>query len=131
MGMFDYLRCGVKLDDRVGPNTSYQTKDLDCCLDDYWVDPAGYLWRVDTSGTYDFEEATEEELAKAREAKQWLPPFTPVPNNNHGRIHPVDLTRSIRIHASMWKHPKPDHSDWPEFELTFRDGKLILVQVVR
>lgn len=131
MGMFDWVRCAAPLDCRVDRATSYQTKDLDCCLDDYWVDPRGLLWRVDYSGTHDYIEEPAEEIERARAEKKWLPPFRPVPNGNHGRVLPHRLTRTIRIYASEWKHPKPDHSDWPEYELVFRDGELILVQILR
>jgi len=131
MGMFDWLRCAAGLDDRVDESTLYQTKDLDCCLETYWVDPSGKLWKIDESGTYDIVEEPEEEIMAARERKEWLPPFHPVPNGNHGRVMPYLLTRTIRIYPSQWKHPKPDHSDWPEYELVFRDGQLILVQTLR
>lgn len=131
MGLFDYLRCAAPLDARVDRNTSYQTKDLDCCLDDYWVDPVGQLWRIDYSDTHDYVEETVEDLEQARAEKIWLPPFRPVPNGNRGRVRAHRLTRSIRVHPSFWAHPKPDHSDWPEYELTFRDGELVLIQCLK
>lgn len=134
MGMFDWVRCGAKLDGRVGPRDIFQTKDIDCCMDTYWVDPAGRLWRVDQSGTYDIVEESEEDIRKARENREWLAPFRPVPNGNHGRVVPVTLTRTVRIYPSDWRSKLKDtlhHSDWPEYELVFRDGELILVQIVR
>lgn len=133
MGMFDWVRCGClhTHDPRVDTHTTYQTKDLDCCLDDYWVDPAGQIWRVDYSGTHDYVEEPPEEVERARLERRWLPPFTPVPNGNHGRVRPLNLTRTILIYPAQWKHPKPDHSDWPEYELTFRDGKVILIQCLK
>lgn len=131
MGMFDWVRCSAPLDSRVGPSNIFQTKDLECCLETFWVDPNGRLWRIDESGTYDFLEESEEDIISARERKEWLPPFRPIPNGNHGKVTPHYLTRTIRMYPSQWKHPKPDHSDWPEYELVFRDGELILVQTIR
>lgn len=131
MGMFDWVRCAAPLDSRVDSSTVYQTKDLDCCMDTYWVDPHGCLWRIDESGTYDIVEEDAESILEARENREWLPPFYPVPNGNHGRVAPYRLTRTVRIYPSQWNHTKPDHSDWPEFELVFRDGELILVQTLR
>lgn len=131
MGMFDWVRCAASLDSRVDSFTVYQTKDLDCCMDTYWVDPQGRLWRIDESGTYDIVEEDAESILEARENREWLPPFHPVPNGNHGRVIPYRLTCTVRIYPSQWKHPKPDHSDWPEYELVFRDGELILVQILR
>lgn len=131
MGMFDWVRCSATLDNRVGPSDIFQTKDLDRCLETFWIDPRGRLWRIDESGTYDFHEESEEDILSARERKEWLAPFRPVPNGNHGKVTPHYLTHTIRMYPSQWKHPKPDHSDWPEYELVFRDGELILVQTIR
>lgn len=134
MGMFDFVRCGARLDDRVGPRDIFQSKDLECCLETYWIDPSGRLWRTDESGTYDLFEESEEDIIAARERKEWLPPFRPIPNGNHGKVFPYLLTRTIRIYPSDWRSKVKDklhHSDWPEYELTFRDGELILVQTIR
>ena len=134
MGMFDWVRCAAPLDDRVGPQDVFQCKDLDCVMETYWIDPAGHLWRLDESGTYDIVERGEEELLRAREEKSWLPPFYPVPNGKHGRILPHRLTRTILIYPSDWRSKTKDklyHSDWPEYELTFRDGELILFQCLK
>lgn len=134
MGMFDWVRCSTLLDDRVGPSDVFQTKDLDCCLETFWVDPNGRLWRIDESGTYDFLEESEEDIIAARERKEWLSPFRPIPNGNHGKVTPHCLTRTVRIYPSDWRSKIKDklyHSDWPEYELVFRDGELILIQTIR
>jgi hypothetical protein len=134
MGLFDWVRCSAPLDDRVGPQDIFQCKDLDCCMETYWVDPAGHLWQLDESGTYDIVEEDPEDVLKARENREWLPPFHPVPNGNHGKVVPHRLTRTICIYPSDWRSKLKDklhYSDWPEYELTFRDGKLILVQTIR
>jgi hypothetical protein len=132
--MFDYVRCAAPLDDRVGPQDVFQCKDLDCCMETYWVDPDGHLWRLDESETYDIVEEDPEDVLKARENREWLPPFRPVLNGNHGRICPERLTRTVTIYPANWRSKVRDklrHSDWPTYELTFRDGELILVQVIR
>lgn len=134
MGMFDWVRCSATLDDRVGSKDVFQTKDLDCCMDIYWIDPSGRLWRTDESNTYDIVEESAEDIFKARENREWLPPFRPVPNGQHGRVIPYRLTRTICIYPSNWQSKVKDklhHSDWPEYELTFRDGELILIQTIR
>ena len=132
--MFDYVRCAAPLDDRVGPQDVFQCKDLDCCMETYWVDPDGHLWRLDESETYDIVEEDPEDVLKARENREWLPPFRPVLNGNHGRICPERLTRTVTIYPANWRSKVRDklrHSDWPTYELTFRDGELLLVQVIR
>jgi hypothetical protein len=134
MGLFDFLRCAAPLDDRVGSEEVFQTKDLDCCMETYWVDPSGRLWRLDESATYDIVEENEEELRRARENREWLSPFHLVRNGNHGKVIPHRLTRTIRIYPSDWRSKVKDklhYSDWPEYELTFRDGELILVQLIK
>lgn len=133
MTMFDWVRCSAPLDNRVGPEDIFRCKDLDCVMDTYWVDPQGQLWRVDESGTYDIVEESEEDIRKSLGRREWLPPFRPVPNGNHGKVLPHRLTRTIRIYPSDWRSKTKDklyHSDWPEYELTFRDGELILTQVI-
>jgi len=128
--MFDWVRCAAPLDDRVGPQDVFQCRDLDCCMETYWVDRDGHLWRLDESGTYDIVEESEEDLIRARENREWLAPFRPVPNGNHGRALPHRLTRTIKIYPSNWKTKTRDFTDWPEYELVFRDGELILVQII-
>jgi hypothetical protein len=133
MGLFDYVRCAAPLDDRVGINDVFQTKDLDCCMKNYWIDPAGYLWQKDNADTYDIIEESEESLFKARQNREWLPPFRPVLNGNHGRVYPERLTRTVTIYPANWRSKVRDklrHSDWPTYELVFRDGKLILLRIL-
>jgi len=54
MGMFDTVRSSYDL----GPGfqKDLQTKDLDCCMNEYWIDPSGRLFEIDFSGTHDFLE---------------------------------------------------------------------------
>lgn len=134
MGLFDYVRCAAFLDDRVGPQDVFQCKDLICCMGFYWIDPAGHLWRIDESATYDLIEESETALLAARDRNEWLPPFHPVPNGSRGRVLPHPLTGTIRIHPSDWRSKCKDqltYSDWPKYELVFRNGKLTYLQCLK
>lgn len=56
MGMFDsfYFKDGVLPDNKVPEDYEFQTKDLDCCLDEYQVDKHGNVQK--TSYSWDNKE---------------------------------------------------------------------------
>ena len=59
MGMFDTVRSSYDL----GPGfwmRDLQTKDLECLMCEYWIDPLGQLFEIDYTGTQDFLELTED-----------------------------------------------------------------------
>lgn len=55
MGMFDYLRCKYPLPREGANDLVYQTKDLDCAMDDYEIREDGTLWQED----YDIEDHSD------------------------------------------------------------------------
>lgn len=133
MGLFDWVRCAAPLDSRVNSQDIFQTKSLDCCMSMYWIDPSGQLWQIDESGTYDFVEESEENINNAIEKKKWFPSFYTRPNGAHGKVRAHHATQTISIYPSDWRSKLKDklyHSDWPEYDLTFRNGKLILFQIL-
>jgi hypothetical protein len=118
MGMFDTIRCSYDL----GPgylNRELQTKDLDCCMTEYWLDPAGRLYEIDYTGTHDFYEVPEEERSAPWNF------FEQIPNGNHGKIKPVYLFKVIEVYPAKWD---AYYSKWPSCFILFRDG---IVQEVR
>lgn len=99
MGMFDSMRYdGHEL----------QTKELDCFMSRYWIDPAGYLWKVDYSGT---SEIVRETPATG------LWPLKRVPTGEKGRVKHVPLTGSVRAY----------NGDGIDYDLIFFKGRLVLV----
>lgn len=112
MGMFDTVRSSYDL----GPgylNRNLQTKDLDCCMAEYWIDPAGRLFEIDYSHTHDFVDVPEEE----RSAPWNI--FEAVPNGKHGKITPVYLFRTIEVYPAEWG---AHYSKWPSCTILFVDG---------
>ena len=110
--MYDTIYCSYDL----GPgfhNRELQTKDLDCLLSEYWLDPAGKLWEIDYSNTADF-----------REVSDWATsPW--VPNGNHGKVRPVNIYCTIEVYPTRWD---VKYAPYPSLQLSFRDG--ILERVV-
>lgn len=108
MGMFDTVRCSYDL----GPgfwNKELQTKDLDCLMAEYWLDPIGRLWEIDYSGTYDFQMGDDFNIPRT------------VPNGNHGRIRPTNITELVEVYPAKWSiHYAP----FPRMRILFKNGLL-------
>lgn len=112
MGMFDTVRCSYDL----GPgyiNRELQTKDLDCCMAEYWISPAGQLYEIDYSHTSDFVDVPEEERTAP-----WNT-FKSVPNGNRGKIKPVYIFKIVELYPARWDG---HYSKWPTCQVLFRDG---------
>jgi len=117
MGMYDSIYCGKDL----GPGfykRDLQTKDLDCCMSEYWLDPAGQLFEIDYSGTQDFVENPEEDTSLWK-GMLW------VRNGNHGRVKPVNITKVIEVYPTQWDCK---YSPYPRLHLYIKNG--ILVEVI-
>lgn len=115
MGMFDTIRCSYDL----GPgylNRVLQTKDLDCCMSEYWIDPAGRLFEIDYSYTHDFVDVPEEKMTAPWNTFEW------VPNGRHGKIRPVYLFKVIEVYPREWN---AHYSKWPRCHVLFRDGVIV------
>lgn len=110
--MFDTVRSSYDL----GPgylHKDLQTKDLECLMVEYWIDPAGRLFELDYSGTSDFVDVPEEERTAP-----WNT-FEPVPNGNHGKIRPVYVTKLVEVYpAKIDGH----YARWPSCYVLFVDG---------
>ena len=117
MGMFDTLRSSYDL----GPgfHRDLQTKDLECCMCEYWIDPDGRLFEIDYSGTQDFINVPEEERSS---------PFNflkTISNGNHGKVRPVYLFKVVEVYPAKWDCK---YSAYPRKFIYFRDGVITEVR---
>jgi len=112
MGMFDTIKCNYDL----GPgfwNRTLQTKDLDCLMVDYWLDPAGKLFEIDYSGTQDFVDVPDDEMNMPWNTFKW------VPNGNHGKVKPIYITKIILVYPSVWDCK---YAPYPSCRVRFENG---------
>jgi hypothetical protein len=107
--MFDYIRSSYPIGEHL-TDKQLQTKDLVCCMEHYYIDPAGHLFVIDYNGVTDWE---------PDESKSFWP-YKRVPNGNHGKVTPVLITRDVRVYNA-------DGDDWYETTITFLKGKIIEV----
>lgn len=114
MGMFDTIYCHKDL----GPGfyrRELQTKSLDSCMAEYFLDPAGQLWEIDYSYTHDFVDVPEEERTAPWNV------FEAVPNGKHGKIRPAKVTALVEAYPARWD---AHYAKWPSIYIYFRDGKI-------
>lgn len=107
MGMFDTINTSCDL----GPgfwNKNLQTKDLECIMSLYWIDPKGHLFQIDYSGTADFD---------INAAVGW----NVTPNGNRGKVSPILLTKTIEVYPTKWD---THYAPLPRKLITFIDGVL-------
>ena len=119
MGMFDYFRSSYDL----GPHCTEvecQTKDMEDSLggtmSQYWLDPAGYLYLVDYSGTQDYY------FKEERDELYRLPLMEIRPNGTRGKVTPYLLTKYIEIYPSKWDGP---WNEIPTLRLHLKYGRLM------
>lgn len=116
--MYDTVRSSYDL----GPGfrKDLQTKDLECCMCEYWISPAGQLFEIDYSGTHDFVDVPEEE----RNSPWNL--FKTVPNGTHGKVRPVtQLFKTVEIYPAVWD---AYYAPFPRLILFFDGGIIQKVQ---
>lgn len=122
MGMFDWVRSSYNL----GPqftDVELQTKDIEECIggtmSHFWIDPAGYLWCGDYTGTSTFE--TIEEDDPRYDHKSLFLNFEWIPTGQRGKykVHPI--TKYIEVYPSQWNG---SYEDWPRCRIHFKLGKL-------
>lgn len=114
MGMYDTVRSSYDL----GPgwlNKELQTKDLDCCMNEYWISPEGQLFEIDYSHTYDFVDIPEEERVRPWNV------FKTVPNGNHGKVRPVYIFKVVELYPAKWD---AHYAKWPSCHVYFKDGMI-------
>jgi len=115
MGMFDTIKSSYDLGP--GYQKELQTKDLDCVMHHYWIDPKGRLFEIDEGGTADFviiEEGDDE-----YDPKRLYLNYKWVPNGNRGKVRPVYHYGVVEVYPSMWDSK---YSPWPSCQLYFRYG---------
>ena len=122
MGMYDTIRSSYDL----GPqftDVELQTKDIEegygGTMTDYWLDPEGYLWYGDYTGTSSME-IYEEGHPKYDPDKKFMN-FDWIPTGVRGKykVHPI--TKYIKVYPSTWNG---EWEDWPRLKLHFKLGKL-------
>jgi hypothetical protein len=122
LGMFDYVRSSYPLGDNF-TNVECQSKDMERgiggTMSQYWIDPAGRLWRVDYRDAFDFGEDPD-----------WVDDGSPLgalfkhrfmPNGKHGRLVPHSLTDYVCIYPSQWEG---EWEEWPTCRINFLKGVL-------
>lgn len=125
MGLFDYFRSSYPLGEAF-TEVECQTKDMETShwlggtMTHYWLDPGGYLYRINDAGTADFEIIEESDPRYDPDRKflnyEW------VPNGNHGKVEPHYITHYVEVYPATWEGK---WEDWPRCRLHFRAGKLI------
>jgi len=108
MGMFDTIRSSYNLGEDF-TNVTLQTKDLDCIMSEYWLDPAGNLYEIDFTGTQTFE--WNESSDTSFPIVHWKP------NGTNGVVRATSVTDYIRV------IPEKLGVDY-YLTLHFEDGKL-------
>lgn len=120
MGMFDYFRSSYDLGERF-TNVTCQTKDIEDCIGgtmtDYWLDPAGVLWRPDYVGTNTFEEIPEDDPRYNNKAK--FLNFEWVPTGQRGKFIHHPITKYVEIYPAEWEL---EWENWPRLRLHFKRG---------
>lgn len=114
MGMFDTIICNYD----AGPgfwNRELQTKDLICLMSEYWLSPAGQLFELDLTGTYDWVETN------STSNKLTNPLLVPKPNGNHGRLRVASITKTLEVYPAKWD---AHYAPFPRCHFTFVDGIL-------
>ena len=122
MGLFDYVRSSYNL----GPqftDVELQTKDIEegygGTMTNFWIDPAGYLWCPDYTGTSTFEEIPKDD--ERYSDKHLFLNFEWIPTGQRGKykVHPI--TKYISVYPSGWTG---EWREWPTLRLHFIQGKL-------
>jgi hypothetical protein len=102
MGLYDTVRSSFDL----GPGYNrkdLQTKDLECMMYDYWIDPTGKLYEVDYSHTQDFNQDFTSYVA----------------NGNHGKVKPIYWNGVVEVFPAKWDCY---YAPFPSCFLTFTRG---------
>jgi hypothetical protein len=122
MGMFDWFKSSYPLPEAF--MVECQTKDIEDfgiggSLSHFWLDPAGYLWVGNYTGTSTLEFIEEDDPRYSTEFKwanhKW------VPTGEHGKWGVHTLTKYVEIYPSQWDGK---WEDWPRLRLHFKAGKL-------
>lgn len=120
--MFDYFRSSYYLGEQF-TGIVCQTKDIEeglgGTMTDYWLDPAGQLWRPNYIGTNDFV-VIEEDDPRYDPVRGFLN-FEWVPTGKHGKYQPHYITKYVEVYPANWGG---EWEDWPRLRIHFKNGKL-------
>ena len=123
MSMFDYLRSSYNLGEQF-TNVECQTKDIEegysGTMSHFWIDPAGYLWCGDYTGTAAME-IYEEGHPKYNADRKWLN-FEVVPTGVRGKYRVHAITKYVEIYPATWNG---EWKDWPRCKIHFKYGKVM------
>ena len=113
MGMFDELTCKYPLPVAGTNNLQYQTKSLDCELDNFEIREDGSLWRE----AYEVEDRSD---PNAEGLMRLVGCMTRI--NEHWIEWPH--TGEVRFYTALGEREKSGSSGWIEYVAYFVDGKL-------
>jgi len=121
--MFDYVRSSYNLGEHF-TNVECQTKEIEDfysgTMSHYWIDPAGYLWSSDYTGTSSME-IYEEGHPNYNSERPWLN-FAWIPTGVHGKYRVHMITKYVEIYPSGWEG---SWEEWPRCRIHFKDGKVV------
>ncbi len=123
MGMFDYVRSSYNLGEHF-TNVECQTKEIEDhysgTLSHFWIDPAGYLWCGNYTGTSTLE-IIEKDDPRYDPDRQFLN-YEWIPTGQHGKYHVHPITKYVEIYPAQWDGK---WEDWPRCRIHFKYGKVI------
>lgn len=123
MGMFDYVRSSYNLGEHF-TNVECQTKEIEDyysgTLSHFWIDPAGYLWCGDYSGTSTLE--IIEENDPRYDPKRLFLNYEWIPTGQHGKYHVHPITKYVEIYPATWDG---HYDDWPRCRIHFKHGRVV------
>lgn len=119
MGMFDTIINSYKPVGKEFHHVPLQTKSLDSCMDTYWINPNGELYKIDLSGCVEFEEnpAYNADVDYVR-AGMWISPIISVSTGQHGKVSPYYMTKKIHAYTTT------DDEYWIDVWFYFKLGQL-------
>ena len=129
MSMFDYIRSSYNLEPQF-TNTVLHTKDIEegigGTMSQYWISPDGQLYLIDYSHTADFVELKEGDEGY-QEGRLSMLNFQWIPNGNHGKVRPWNITKYITVYPEQWEG---SWETWPDCRIHFKDGKIQDFQIL-
>ena len=122
MGMMDFVRSSYNL----GPqftDVELHTKDIEegysGTMTNFWIDPAGYLWCPDYTGTSTFETIKEDDPRYSD--KHLFLNFEWIPTGQKGKYKVHSITKYVEVYPATWEG---SYEDWPRCRIHFKLGKL-------
>lgn len=116
MGLFStvYNQCPLIGEEFLG---ELQTKDLENVLDHYWLSPAGHLYLIDWSKSF--------EMVENEESAAWYDRFKWELTGKRGRLRPYRRSVIVRL------YPATNRNEWKEVYVFFKMGEFNAVLPVQ